>query len=243
MRAQPGGSRSRRTLFRQARSGATLDRMVTDHQLSELVALVARWALGAKFRIVTAESCTGGWIAKAFTDAAGSSRWFESGYVTYSNAAKVRDLGVSERTLEEHGAVSEPTVREMAAGALRVTGAHVSIAVSGIAGPDGGSPEKPVGTVWFCVGRRVLGGSGVGGESHPDAYDAGATVVLRDTNWGAGVSADSRAGGGGAGPSAAGGSDVELISEGEVFAGDRETVRRAAVKLALELVLGFQKGG
>src|SRR5882757_3847744 len=135
--------------------GATLGRMVTDAQLSELVALVARWALGAKYRIVTAESCTGGWIAKSFTDAAGSSRWFECGYVTYSNAAKVRDLGVTSRTLDEHGAVSEPTVREMAAGALRVTGADVSIAVSGIAGPDGGSPEKPVGTVWFCVGRRV----------------------------------------------------------------------------------------
>src|SRR3982075_2038179 len=127
------------------------------NELSELVALVARWALGAKYRIVTAESCTGGGIAKAFTDAAGSSRWFGAGYLTYSNAAKARDLGVSERTLQEHGAVSEPTVREMAAGALRATGADVSIAVSGIAGPDGGSAEKPVGTVWVCVGRRVAG--------------------------------------------------------------------------------------
>src|ERR1700738_424090 len=132
------------------------------NELSELVARVARWALGAKYRIVTAESCTGGWIAKVFTDAAGSSRWFECGYVTYSNEAKARDLGVSWRTLNEHGAVSEPTVREMAAGALRATGADVSIAVSGIAGPDGGSAEKPVGTVWFCVGRRVRGGVGAG---------------------------------------------------------------------------------
>jgi nicotinamide-nucleotide amidase len=187
--------------------------MVTDHQLSELVALVARWALGAKYRIVTAESCTGGWIAKAFTDAAGSSRWFECGYVTYSNAAKARDLGVTERTLREHGAVSEPTVREMAAGALRASGADVSIAVSGIAGPDGGSVEKPVGTVWFCVGRRV---SGAG----PNA--AAASNIA-------------------AGPSAAGGPDIELISEGEVFAGDRETVRRASVRRALELVLQFEK--
>jgi len=129
--------------------------MVTDYELSEMVARVARWALGAKCRIVTAESCTGGWIAKVFTDVAGSSRWFDCGYVTYSNEAKARDLGVSWRTLNEHGAVSEPTVREMAAGALRATGADVSIAVSGIAGPDGGSAEKPVGTVWFCVGRRV----------------------------------------------------------------------------------------
>jgi nicotinamide-nucleotide amidase len=190
--------------------------MVTDHQLSELVALVARWALGAKYRIVTAESCTGGWIAKAFTDAAGSSRWFESGYVTYSNAAKARDLGVSERTLQVHGAVSEPTVREMAAGALRVTGADVSIAVSGIAGPDGGSTEKPVGTVWFCVGRRVSAGA-VRGLDHRSVTAAG--------------------------PQAAAGPDIELISEGEVFAGDRETVRRASVRRALEIVLQLQQRG
>jgi nicotinamide-nucleotide amidase len=137
--------------------------MIADYELSELVARVARWALGSQYRIVTAESCTGGWIAKVFTDVAGSSRWFECGYVTYSNEAKARDLGVSRRTLEEHGAVSEPTVREMAAGALRATGADVSIAVSGIAGPDGGSTEKPVGTVWFCVGRRVAGASGTAG--------------------------------------------------------------------------------
>jgi nicotinamide-nucleotide amidase len=196
--------------------------MVTDDQLSELVALVARWALGAKYRIVTAESCTGGWIAKAFTDAAGSSRWFECGYVTYSNVAKVRDLGVSERTLAEHGAVSEPTVREMAAGALRVTGADVSIAVSGIAGPDGGSPEKPVGTVWFCVGRRVNVASVAGAGSGVTARDAGAGAPE-------------------AGPTSAAGPGIELIAEGEVFAGDRETVRRASVKRALELVLQFAR--
>jgi nicotinamide-nucleotide amidase len=131
--------------------------MVTDDQLAEQVARIARWALGAKYRIVTAESCTGGWIAKVCTDAPGSSRWFECGYVTYSNDAKVRDLGVSTRTLDEHGAVSEATVREMATGALRRSGANVSVAVSGIAGPDGGSAEKPVGTVWFCAARRVSG--------------------------------------------------------------------------------------
>jgi nicotinamide-nucleotide amidase len=137
---------------------AKLAGMVTDDQISELVACVARWALGAQCRIVTAESCTGGWIAKVFTDLAGSSRWFECGYVTYSNEAKARDLSVSLHTLKEHGAVSEATVREMAAGALRVSGADVSIAVSGIAGPDGGSAEKPVGTVWFCIGRRRAAG-------------------------------------------------------------------------------------
>jgi len=200
--------------------------MVTDDQLSERVALVAGWALGAKYRIVTAESCTGGWIAKAFTDAAGSSRWFECGYVTYSNAAKVRDLGVSERTLEEHGAVSEPTVREMAAGVLRVTGADVSIAVSGIAGPDGGSLEKPVGTVWFSVGRRVGVASVAATGFGTRTLEAGGTSP-----------------GGSAGPTAAGGPDIELIAEGEVFAGDREAVRRAAVKRALELMLQFSKRG
>lgn len=127
---------------------------MSDAQLSGLVSRVADWALENRLRIVTAESCTGGWIAKAFTDLAGSSRWFECGYVTYSNAAKVRDLGVTQQTLDSFGAVSEQTVREMAAGANRVSGAEVSIAVSGIAGPGGGSADKPVGTVWFCVGRR-----------------------------------------------------------------------------------------
>jgi nicotinamide-nucleotide amidase len=193
--------------------------MINDAQLSELVALVARWALSAKYRIVTAESCTGGWIAKAFTDAAGSSRWFECGYVTYSNASKVRDLGVASRTLDEHGAVSEPTVREMAAGALRVSGADVAIAVSGIAGPDGGSAEKPVGTVWFCVARRR------------GAADASARIA------GYGEAAVDAGGGGPGGPNSADGSGVDFIAEGELFAGDRDAVRRASVKRALELVL------
>ena len=198
----------------RAHAGGTLVLMVS--QLSEQVALVARWALEKKYRIVTAESCTGGWIAKVFTDAAGSSRWFECGYVTYSNAAKVRDLGVTSRTLDEHGAVSEPTVREMAAGALRVSGADVSIAVSGIAGPDGGTPEKPVGTVWFCVARR--GGGRTANASFGEApVDAGT--------------------GGPGGPNLPAGPDIQLSSEGEVFAGNREAIRRASVKRALELVL------
>ena len=202
------------------------------NELPELVARVARWALGAKYRIVTAESCTGGWIAKAFTDAAGSSRWFECGYVTYSNEAKARDLGVSWRTLQEHGAVSEPTVREMAAGALRATGADISIAVSGIAGPDGGSAEKPVGTVWFCVGRRVAGD-----------IDAGQGLAARsgvDTTGTGGRSASAVAGTG-MGPAAAAGPDIELLAEGQLFGGDRDAVRRASVRRALELVLQFER--
>jgi nicotinamide-nucleotide amidase len=105
-------------------------------------------------RVTTAESCTGGWIAKAITDVAGSSQWFDEGYVTYSNASKRRLLRVKARTLAVHGAVSEETVREMARGALVVSGAKLAVAVSGVAGPDGGTPGRPVGTVWFCWAIR-----------------------------------------------------------------------------------------
>ncbi len=99
--------------------------------------------------LATAESCTGGGIAQALTDISGSSAWFERGFVTYSNVAKAEMLGVRLSTLETHGAVSEATVREMAAGALQHSHAQVAVAVSGIAGPTGGTPEKPVGMVWF----------------------------------------------------------------------------------------------
>jgi nicotinamide-nucleotide amidase len=125
--------------------------LVTDQDLYQLAEELGRSARAAGWRIVTAESCTAGWIAKALTDVPGSSQWVDSGYVTYSNSAKMRDVGVSARTLAEHGAVSEATVREMADGALRATGVEMAIAVSGIAGPDGGTAEKPVGTVWFAV--------------------------------------------------------------------------------------------
>jgi nicotinamide-nucleotide amidase len=127
---------------------------MNDAALSRLAARVGRALLRAGLRVATAESCTAGWIAKALTDTAGSSRWLDSGYVTYSNQAKVRALGVSLRTLERFGAVSEQTVREMARGALGASGVEVAVAVTGIAGPDGGTPGKPVGTVWFCVARR-----------------------------------------------------------------------------------------
>ena len=100
--------------------------------------------------LVTAESCTGGWVAKICTDLAGSSVWFERGFVTYSNDSKNELLGVSAETLDQHGAVSEQTVREMAAGALHHSKAHWAVAISGVAGPGGGSREKPVGTVWFA---------------------------------------------------------------------------------------------
>lgn len=126
----------------------------THEALFELSERVGRLLLATRRRLATAESCTGGWISKALTDIAGSSGWFECGYVVYSNTAKMRDLGVSEQTLHKHGAVSEPVVREMAAGALRVSGAEIAVSVSGVAGPDGGTPEKPVGTVWFGLAVR-----------------------------------------------------------------------------------------
>jgi nicotinamide-nucleotide amidase len=125
--------------------------MVSDAELYELAARVGHKLLGAGQRLVTAESCTGGWIAKTLTDVPGSSQWFECGYVTYSNAAKMRELGVSAATLESAGAVSAAAAREMAQGARRVSSAGVGLAVTGIAGPDGGTPAKPVGTVWFAA--------------------------------------------------------------------------------------------
>ena len=104
--------------------------------------------------LATAESCTGGGVAQAITDVAGSSAWFDRGFIAYSNQAKQQMLGVSEATLNQHGAVSEATVREMVAGALQHSTAQVALAVSGIAGPDGGTQDKPVGTVWFAWGVK-----------------------------------------------------------------------------------------
>jgi nicotinamide-nucleotide amidase len=128
--------------------------MVSDAELYELAARVGQKLRAAARRLATAESCTGGWVSKALTDVPGSSQWFECGFITYSNAAKVRDLGVSPGTLASFGAVSEQVVREMAEGALRVAQATVALAVTGIAGPDGATPGKPVGTVWFCAAAR-----------------------------------------------------------------------------------------
>ncbi len=121
----------------------------------ELLAVQAGKALKAHGLVLaTAESCTGGGVAQAITDVAGSSAWFDRGFVTYSNRSKQQLLDVSPATLLQYGAVSEATVREMVAGALRHSDAQVAIAVSGIAGPDGGTPDKPVGTVWFAWGLQ-----------------------------------------------------------------------------------------
>jgi len=120
------------------------------HQCRQLVEQVANKLLQAQLKLVTAESCTGGWIACEATAIPGSSAWFERGFVTYSNQSKQEMLGVSTVTLEQHGAVSELTVREMAQGALAHSQADVSVAVSGVAGPTGGSVDKPLGTVWLA---------------------------------------------------------------------------------------------
>lgn len=114
--------------------------------------------LSAGKTVATAESCTGGWVAKAITDIAGSSGCFSCGIVSYSDDAKQALLDVDPATLEEHGAVSEPTVREMAAGVLDLSGADLAVSISGIAGPGGATPDKPVGTVWFGWASRSSGG-------------------------------------------------------------------------------------
>jgi nicotinamide-nucleotide amidase len=132
--------------------------------MTTLAEQAGRALLAARWRVSTAESCTGGGVASALTDVPGSSNWFERGYVTYSNEAKLQDLGLDPQVLAEHGAVSAAVVEQMAAGALRASGADLALAVSGVAGPDGGTREKPVGLVYFAVQRR--GGPAVVSQSH-----------------------------------------------------------------------------
>jgi nicotinamide-nucleotide amidase len=134
--------------------------------LHEIIAEVAGYLLATRRQLVTAESCTGGWIAKACTDRPGSSQWFRGGAVVYTDELKIALLGVQPQTLAGHGAVSEATVRAMACGALERLGGDVAVAVSGIAGPDGGTPDKPVGTVWFAWAARVPSGIDVRATVH-----------------------------------------------------------------------------
>ena len=122
----------------------------SDRELAELAARLGDALLARNWTACIAESCTGGWIAKVMTDVPGSSGWFEVGFVTYANEAKMGLLDVPSEMLETHGAVSEPVVIAMAEAARSRTGADLAVAVSGVAGPDGGTSEKPVGTVWFA---------------------------------------------------------------------------------------------
>jgi len=124
--------------------------VATDNDLAALAAALGRTLEDRGEQLACAESCTGGWLAKVVTDLPGSSAWFGWGFVTYANAAKMRLLGVPEQLLQAHGAVSEPVARAMAEGARTASGADLAIAVTGIAGPSGGTADKPVGTVWFA---------------------------------------------------------------------------------------------
>jgi len=137
--------------------------LLSDAQLHQLAARLGEQLRRNHDRLVTAESCSGGWVAKALTDVIGSSDWFDGGMVVYSYAAKQALLGVSAHTLEKHGAVSRETVLEMVSGALRHSAASLAVALTGIAGPNGGSAEKPVGMVWIGWKRR-------GGPSHAECF-------------------------------------------------------------------------
>ncbi|HWT71163.1 MAG TPA: CinA family protein [Oxalicibacterium sp.] len=128
------------------------------HDLIELATLVGQALKSRGLMLATAESCTGGGVAQAVTEIAGSSAWFDRGFVTYSNAAKMALLDVPAAVLEAHGAVSRETAAAMSAGALGNSDAQVALSTTGIAGPDGGTPDKPVGTVCFgwAQGKRVM---------------------------------------------------------------------------------------
>jgi nicotinamide-nucleotide amidase len=148
-----------------------------DAQLAALADRVAARLIADGHRAVTVESCTGGYVAKLLTDIPGSSRWFDCGYVTYSNVAKQRDVGVPADVLLRHGAVSAATVEAMAGGALHRTLADVAVAISGVAGPDGGTAVNPVGSVWFACARRE--GDGVRVVSWHEQFNGDREAVRR----------------------------------------------------------------
>ena len=148
----------------------------SDANLHALAQTLAEALAQRREMLVSAESCTGGWIAKVLTDLPGSSAWFECGVVAYSYEAKEALLGVNPITLEQHGAVSEETAVEMVSGALARFGATIAVAVTGIAGPSGGTADKPVGTVWIAWKRR-------GGYAHAEVFqlDGDREAVRRQT--------------------------------------------------------------
>ena len=147
------------------------DTLAMSERLDRLASDLGRRLALHGLTLTTAESCTGGWVAKVVTDIAGSSAWFDRGFVTYGDLAKQEMLGVSPATLGAHGAVSEAVVREMALGALARSRAQVALATSGIAGPAGGSEDKPVGTVWFAwVLPGAIEGTAAGGEPQAQVW-------------------------------------------------------------------------
>jgi len=146
--------------------------MSTDETLYEMAYQLGRKLKEQGLRLCTAESCTGGWLGKVLTDVPGSSAWYERGFITYTNQAKMDMLDVSEETLIEYGAVSEPTALDMARGALANSRADLSISITGIAGPGGATSKKPLGTVWFAW-ASALGSNGgfIHSESHQFSGD------------------------------------------------------------------------
>ncbi len=150
--------------------------MSTHTSLEELAARIGALLHARGEVLATVESCTGGWVAAAVTSVPGSSAWFDRGFVTYSNRAKQELVDVPAQTLAEHGAVSEATARAMALGGLARSGASVAVAVTGVAGPQGGSPDKPVGTVCFAWARR-------GGETRVERlhFDGDREAVRRQS--------------------------------------------------------------
>jgi nicotinamide-nucleotide amidase len=155
---------------------AETNRIMASDTLRTLATLAGARLKAKGLKLATAESCTGGWVAQAITSVSGSTDWFDRGFVTYSNDAKREMLGVRAETLAAHGAVSEPTAREMAAGALAHSGAGVAVAVTGVAGPTGGSPEKPVGMV--CLAWAL---SGLPAESETRRFDGDRDAVRRQS--------------------------------------------------------------
>ncbi|GAB3091599.1 CinA family protein [Lysobacter terrae] len=153
-----------------------MNESLSDASLQALARELGAAAQAAHHMLVTAESCTGGWIAKVLTDIAGSSAWFECGIAAYSYESKQALLGVRPETLEHHGAVSRETVLEMVSGALVHSGATLSVAVTGIAGPGGGTTDKPVGTVW--IGWKRRGGYATAELFH---FDGDREAVRRQT--------------------------------------------------------------
>jgi nicotinamide-nucleotide amidase len=154
--------------------------MICDDQiLADLAVQVGQRLKGDALHLVTVESCTGGYVAKLLTDVAGSSHWFDCGYVTYSNSAKQRDIGVHPQTLLRHGAVSEAVVREMAEGALLRGTADLAISISGVAGPDGGTGRNPVGSVWFALARRQ--GDGIASDAQHQQFRGDRDAVRRQS--------------------------------------------------------------
>lgn len=140
--------------------------MKQDESIATLAEALVSELIDAEKTVATAESCTGGWIAKSLTDIAGSSACLGYGVVSYSNGAKESMLGVDSRILQEHGAVSEAVVRAMAEGILHLSGADYSVAVSGIAGPGGGTTEKPVGTIWIAWAKRYGNETSLDAQRH-----------------------------------------------------------------------------